>query len=116
MNNLSICRDGKSIVLTDEEMLEAYQILREYLLEQEFLLRYSDSDAITELSKDLQLDNSERGILEDILLLSDSFFMHSVADEMARLLDAETDEDCYSDMLYCILKEHLRYYFNAYRS
>ena len=42
MNHLSIRRDGKSIQLTAEEMLEAYRRVREDLIEQDLLLHFSD--------------------------------------------------------------------------
>ena len=77
MNRLSICRDGKSIQLTAEEMLEAYRRVREDLIEQDLLLRFSDSDVLDNLSEVLFLSNSERGILEDILLVPGSAFLHA---------------------------------------
>lgn len=116
MNHFSIRRDGKSIQLTAEEMLEAYQRVREDLIEQDLLLRFSDSDVLDNLSEVLFLSNSERGILEDILLVPGSAFLHGVSDSVAHMQDFETYEDAYADMLYETLMDDLRAYFNAYRN
>ena len=116
MNHLSIRRNGKSIQLTAEEMLEAYRRVREDLIEQDLLLNFSDSDVLDNLSEVLFLSNSERGILENILLVSGSAFLHGVSDSVAHMQDFETYEDAYADMLYETLMDDLRAYFNAYRN
>lgn len=97
-------------------MLEAYRRVREDLIEQDLLLHFSDSDVLDNLSEVLFLSNSERGILEDILLVSGSAFLHGVSDSVAHMQDFETYEDAYADMLYETLMDDLRAYFNAYRN
>ena len=106
MNHLSIRRDGKSIQLTAEEMLEAYRRVREDLIEQDLLLRFSDSDVVDNLAKVLFLSNSEVGILEDILLVPGSTFLHGVSDSVAQKLSNDSSKILlllnHQEQIYCL--------------
>ena len=113
---MTIERDGKTYELTDAEMIEAHHRIRERLIEQEFLLRYLDSDAVDELAEALRLSDSEREILTDVLFVPNSAFMHGLSDEVMNLENWETYEDSYSDMLHRVLEDSLQAYFTAYRN